>query len=539
MERWQRRAIETVGGLLVLAFIASVAYHYVLVVFEGRSPTYFQSTQVVVETFTGTGYGSDSPWETPLGNVFVIVLDLSTFLVLFIVLPYVFQPILEESLSPEPSRTTSLSDHVIVACSVTSHTERLIEEFETRGVEYVVVVEDEQTVLDLEETGKSAIYGNPTAGEALSRAGVGVASSVVVDVEDEDAASSVLAVREQTDDVRVVALCRTPSLEEPLQYAGADIVVTPRHLLAQRIADQILSERDSRFSNVVSLGEEFALVEATVFEDSPLQGTTVGERSLSGNEEVDIVGLWADGEFVPSPSPETEIDERTTLILAGPEAELKDLEAQTRSVQSPDETVVIAGYGRVGGMVRDRLERAGIDCTVIDRVEKEGVDVVGDATDETTLREASVKTAAAYVVALGDDNEALLSVLLARRLASDVDIVARLDSSEAESKVRRAGANYVLCLPDITGRLVALNVLREKILSYDSQIEVVSFGAESLPGETLADIPIRESGCLLVAVERDGEFHTGVSSQFALKPGDDVLVAGDDEAINAFRSVLD
>lgn len=72
----------------------STIYYYTMVVFEGRSTTFFHSAQVVVETFTGTGFGSDSPWQSPITNTLVILLDLSTFLFLFIVLPYVFQPIL-------------------------------------------------------------------------------------------------------------------------------------------------------------------------------------------------------------------------------------------------------------------------------------------------------------------------------------------------------------------------------------------------------------------------------------------------------------
>ncbi|ELY73591.1 NAD-binding protein 1 (Kef-type transporter subunit), partial [Natronobacterium gregoryi SP2] len=79
MERWQRRAVKTITGIVVLVFLTSLAYHYVMIVFEGRSSSYFHSTQVVVETFPGTGYGSDSPWESAVGNLFVIVMGLSTF----------------------------------------------------------------------------------------------------------------------------------------------------------------------------------------------------------------------------------------------------------------------------------------------------------------------------------------------------------------------------------------------------------------------------------------------------------------------------
>ncbi|EMA41150.1 NAD-binding protein 1 (Kef-type transporter subunit) [Halobiforma nitratireducens JCM 10879] len=80
--------MKTIAGIVVLVFLTSLVYHYIMVVFEGRSPSYFHSTQVVVETFTGTGYGSDSPLESVVGNLFVVTMDLSTGLISSIVLPY-------------------------------------------------------------------------------------------------------------------------------------------------------------------------------------------------------------------------------------------------------------------------------------------------------------------------------------------------------------------------------------------------------------------------------------------------------------------
>lgn len=538
MKRWQRRAVKAIGGLIVLVLVVSVVYHYIMIAFEGGTPSYFHSTQVVVETFTGSGFGSDSPWGSPIANVFIIALDLSTFLVLFVVLPYVFQPILERNLTPAPPRSVTVSDHVVVASEYAPRTDRLVSEFETRGVEYVVVVPEDETALDLSEDGRSVIHGDPTSADALDRACTGVASTVVIDVADENAASSILAVREVNEDVRIIAQTQDPALDGPLKYAGADVVVTPRHLLAQRIADRVRSELDPRVSDLVSLGADFALVEVTVVEGDALCGSTLAESELPGQDNVRVIGLWDDSELVLSPAPETIITENTTLIIAGPETTLRAFEAQITTTDTTDGPVVIAGSGRVGSTVRNRLEAANIDCTVIDIDETRSVDVIGDATAEATLQRADVGSAAGFVVAIGNDDEAILAVVSANELGADLDIVARVNDSDSASKLRRAGANYVLSLPDISGRLIALNVLRDTVLSYDRQVEIVRFDATDLPGETLADTPIRETDCFLVAVELDGDFLLDVSPQTVLESDVSVILAGDDEAIDSFRAAI-
>lgn len=535
MEQWQQRVAKTIAVLTVLAFVTSVAYHSLMVTVEGSAAGYFHSTQVVIETFTGTGYGSDAPWESPVANLFVIGVDLSTFLILFIVLPYVFQPILEDRLSPTAPRSTALTDHVVVACELTARVERLMDEFEARGVEYVVVAADEETVIDLESAGRSAIRGDPTAAAALGRANVGDAAAVLVDVAGTDAPSAVLSVREHDDDVLVVAQCESPSLRTSLEYAGADTVVMPRQLVGRRIADRLLSEFDLRFSDIVSLGDEFAMVEVTIDESSPIHGTTLGESGLSASDDVTVAGLWYDGEYRPDPSPETVLDRTATVILTGSEAELRAIEIRSRPDTEAATEVVIAGAGEVGSTARDRLSEAGVTCTVID-LREEVADVTGDATDEAVLREAGVEDADAFVAALADDNDAILSVLHARTIAGEIDIAARMNGIDTESKARRAGATYVLSVPDISGRLVALNVLREAVLSYDRQVEVVGVEADDLPGSTLSDPAVRESDCFPVAIERNGQFRTDISPETTLESGDRVVVAGDDDGIDELRS---
>ena len=137
-----------------------------------------------------------------------------------------------------------------------------------------------------------------------------------------------------------------------------------------------------------------------------------------------------------------------------------------------------------------------------------------------------------------NDDDAVLSILHARALSDELQIAARMNELYTKSKARRAGADYVLSVPNIAGRLVARNVLREAVRSYDRQVEIVSFAAEELPSRSLKEIPLQETGCILIAVERDGAFRTDVSAEADIDPGDSVLVGGSDESIDAFQSAI-
>lgn len=138
---WVRRAVRAIIIVGVFIVILSLPYHTLMIRVEARSPRFVHSLQVVVETLTGTGYGSDSPWETRIANLFVMAMDLSTFLILFVVFPYVFRPVLENAFSPSVPATVDAEGHVIV-CGVPRLADQLVAELTTRDVSVVVIAEE-------------------------------------------------------------------------------------------------------------------------------------------------------------------------------------------------------------------------------------------------------------------------------------------------------------------------------------------------------------------------------------------------------------
>ena len=524
--QWLQRVLKATLGLVVFIGVLTLTYHAVMIRVEGTSPTLAHSLQVVVETVTGTGYGSDAGWSTDLANALVVLMDLSTFLVLFIVFPYVFQPVLETALSPSLPAAATTENHVVI-CGTPRLTDRLVDDLTTRDIGIVVVTDSEEAAIQLQDDGVTGIYGSPTNADTLRRAGVDRARAVVADTGDERAASVVLAVREVAPAVRTVAVVDHRDHEAQLSHAGADSVLTPRQLLGRRIAERVGRQLDPDRSDSIDLGDETGLLELSVSPESRLAGTRVDEIET---DEVAVVGHWVDGAFAGAPDGDTVVDPKTELLLAGPKQPLAALEADSCTAVT-DPTVLLAGHGIVGSTIRETLQTAGIECRVIDTEDSPAVDVVGDATTPETLQRAGIADVAAFVVALDDDDATVLSVLAADESPGEADVIARMNDPDTESNIRRAGAEYVLGVPTISGRLLVGDVLQEPVIGADRQIRTVRVDAAAYAGKSLAATPFPETECVVVGVERDGTVAIDPAEAFQLRRDDTLIVVGPDAAV--------
>ena len=121
----------------------------------------------------------------------------------------------------------------------------------------------------------------------------------------------------------------------------------------------------------------------------------------------------------------------------------------------------------MGRAVAFTLQEQSIPLVVIDKDEKALNDaedqgllcVHGDSTKDADLLAAQVNTARGLVAATGDDAENVYISLTARGLNSKLHIVARASSSDAEDKLRRAGADQVVSPYAIGGRHMALSAI--------------------------------------------------------------------------------
>ncbi|SEG76339.1 NAD-binding protein [Halobellus limi] len=133
-----------------------------------------------------------------------------------------------------------------------------------------------------------------------------------------------------------------------------------------------------------------------------------------------------------------------------------------------EDHVVVLGYGDVTESFLERIDEE-TDLVVVtenadaaSRLSGEGVEVLtDDPTDESALRDARVNVASGVAVAGDDDAENVLAVLAARNVNPDVRIVAVANEETHVEKLDAVGADEIIDLRAIGGRLLGESVLGE------------------------------------------------------------------------------
>lgn len=546
MDRIKRRAAYYFLFIAALIAASAVVYDFGMRTFEpgpypppGTEISMLHSMQVVVETFTATGYGSDSPWASPEMNLLVMVLDITGVGLFFLALPAVLLPFLQEALSPSPPTDLDgdLTGHAVV-CSDTSRAETLIDELDANGIEHVFVEPSRDRALERREDGYRVIHGDPESTADLEAAHAATARALVADVSDQVDTSIVLASKEVSEDLSVISVVEDADARRYHELAGADHVLTPRQALGRGLASKLTTGVATDIGDSVRLGENFEVAELPVDRNSHLAGRTIAESDLRAEYGVNVIGAWFQGRFeTPAPIDKT-LTDGTVLLVAGEREAIDRLKttALPRTRRSESTEVIVAGYGEVGQTVCATLSEANIPHTTIDLRDDDGVDVVGDVTEPEVLRAAGIDSAAAIVLALPDDSLTEFATLVVREVDPTTETIVRAEQADGVQKAYRAGADYVLSLATVSGRSIASRIVDDgTVVSADTSVNLVRTTAPALAGRTLADTNIRaETGCTVVVVERDGTVHVDLDGTFRLREDDELVVAGTDDDVRRF-----
>jgi len=529
-----------VGSLLGF----SLAYWQGMNVIEGRSHSYVHSLQVVVETYTTAGYGSDAPWTTTAMNLFVILMNAASLILILLAVPVFLAPAMRDAIqqTPPTSLDESYSDHVVLA----THSPRmdaLLDQLDARDVDYVIVEPDPDAAMELHEAGEAVVHAEPDDEAGLEAADLRSARALVIDVADRIDASVVLTAREMDGDVRIVSVVADPDRGTYHRLAGADAVVSPRPVLGERLVEMVTAAVRADVGETVAVGDDLWLLEVPVANGSDLAGETVESAGFPDREDAHLVGAWRSGEFQGLPSAHAELLPGSVLLVVGTHEALEEVadQAAARSPGCRDSETVVVGYGEVGRAVGQGLASSELSYTVVDVEAAPGVDVVGDAQDSTVLERAGVETAQSVVLAIPDDAEREFAALVARDLNDECHLAARADDTGAVRRLYRAGADYVLSIDEVAGRMLAASVLGDQpALVDDTRIEVVSVADSGLAGRTLADCGIPETtGCSVVAIVSGDSVRTEVDGEDRLEDGDHLVVVGRDGDLSELLDSLE
>jgi voltage-gated potassium channel len=541
LSRRNRLVAYYLTGLAALVLLYAVVYNVMLSQLEGVDQSIFASLEFVVQTMTTTGYGQDSGlWSHPLMFSFVILTQISGIGLGFFTLRLIVIPLFTGADVDLDDRLTPKRDHVIV-CEYRRDSAVLLDELRELDIDYVLISSSREDAKDLSDDGYSVIHGSPQDASAFERASIDTARAVITDTGSANV-NTILTVKSVREDVDIIALTDDSDMREILLETGADTVLSPHGVLGHRLAEKAVSSFTQELTDTIALGAGIEVTEIPVQQDSRLIGTRIRDSNVREETGASIIGAWIDGELQLPPDPNAVIRPNTVLLVSGGHdalAAFSDVSRPPRVLRR-HERIVVAGYGEVGEAAQSVVEDAGIEAATIDVARRDGVDVVGDATTEEALVEAGVEDAGAIIVGLPNDSASLLVTVLARSLNPDVEILVRVSDPDATRKALSAGADYVLSVPRVSARMVAMELRGEDVLAPASQIRLVRVPATPFAGSTLAESGIYErTGCRVVAVEDDDGFTSTIDPRREFTGDERLALVGPDAAIQQFLKRYD
>ena len=532
MVRLSTRIAIYAGSFLGLTAAYTWLYRWGMLTLESEPRTLIHSLEVVVQSMTTTGYGQDAPWESMEMTIFMMVIQLTGIAYIFVAIPLFVVPWVRGIIAASPPESVDrLSEHVVII-GYTALCETLVDELSARGTPYLVVEADEDQARTLHERGLNVLHADPTSEAVIDAASIEAAAAVVVGSAEGEYIRAVLGITDAESDAMVVGLIEAADRARYLRYAGVDEVLFPTHRLGKVLGDKvreiIISEIESAAADAIEI-REYALPAK-----SDLLGEPLADCRWLESTNATLLGAWTRGDLFSTPSADVYTDRTTRLLVAGlatdHEAVAETVGIAGRPYQ-PAAKVIIVGAGLVGEIVTGVLERAGIETTVVDREDGPLVDVVGDATNEPVLKEATIEAADSLIVTLAEP-DAIDTTLVARARNTDLEIIAAAAEESQVDGLRLAGADYVLALPSVAGRMLSQTVFERAVMPLNDRIRLIAVSADRLADPSVQPAKLREEiGCAIVAREREGEIQT-VSEVASIDPDEQLIVAGTDRALD-------
>jgi len=430
-----------------------------------------------------------------------------------------------------PQALPDLEDGVVVY-GYGPEVESLMSELERRGLPTVVIEEDESVARRLHEQGHRVVHAI-LAERALDLGPLARARVLVANGDDDNNAVLTLEAREQGFSGPIVALVREPRKQAALMLAGATAAFTPTRVLAAAIAARASTKISPRVEGVQPLGPHLEVAELRLHDASPLAHQTLAGAAIRLKFGANIVGQWIDDGLRSAPAPNEPLQPGTILIAAGSPESIRGLREMARPI-THEGRLVVAGHGLVGRPLTRYLRDAGEEVCVVDLIDEEGVDVVGDVLEREVLERAAVADARAMILNLGHDSTTQFAAKFIRQYAPDLPIIAGVMLGENVGRIQKAGVDFAISLSQVAGQLLARHVLGETVL-LQPRIKLVKTRPGPIEGKHPHRARIRErTDCSVVAVERDGEVLMDYPPEFRLAAEDALFICGTTQAVNRY-----
>lgn len=316
----------------VVAFVVAVVIASTLA-YMHAGWSFAEAIYMVLLTVYTVGYGEVRPIDTPYLHwvtIATMVLGCTGMILVtgaLVQVLTVFQ--IRQILGGDrmKSEIDKLKGHVVV-CGFGRIGVMLAKDLAAGGAPFLVLERNDKRLAEAEALGYLAMQGDATDETALQAAGIERAR-VLATVLPDDAANVfiTLSARSLNPELQIIARGEAPSTESKLLQAGANKVVLPTHIGAERIAEMILFPDAARFirgsqhmkeaeKSLRDMGLDLEV--AAVHERSEAVGLTISELEAQARGGFFVVRIdRRDGESISQPPLDTRIGAGDGLVLVG------------------------------------------------------------------------------------------------------------------------------------------------------------------------------------------------------------------------------
>ena len=326
-----RREILTAGLVLFLVCAVSIAGYMWI---EER--TLIDAVYMTFITLTTIGFAEVWTLSTA-GRVFTIVIALFGIVTVSYIVTRTAQLLLlsqnvrERHMRKQIER---LHDHHII-CGYGRIGRRIATDLAEAGKPYVVIEQDEAKLEQLLDEHRLYVEGNAEEEKTLIEAGIKRAAGVILTLrEDASNVFVTLTARELKPDLLILARTNETKNARKLLHAGANKVISPYDIGADRMAQVILRPNVDRFmEQVLEIGAlDLRMEEVTVDAASPLAGKTLAGANFRKQFDTIVVAILpphgAESHFNPTAT--TVFDPGAVLIVLGAPADIARLRRVAR-----------------------------------------------------------------------------------------------------------------------------------------------------------------------------------------------------------------
>lgn len=530
--------------LLGVVVLFTVIFHVIMWNVEGQEHSWATGLYWTLTVMSTLGFG-DITFTSDVGRLFTVVVLVTGIILLLIVLPFAFiryfyAPWLEAQVERKaPRRLPDGTRGHVVLCRQDSLTPGLIRRMERRGIPYCVIEPDPERGARMDDEGLSVVVGERDSHETYEGLNLPEARLVVANDEDTVNTNITLTVRQISDSVPVAAIAESEDSVDILELSGADHVLPLKQRLGEQLANRV--HPGPTHAHVVGALEGLLIAELPVH-DSPLEGRTLRELRLREELGLNVVGVWERARLQP-PRPDTELTERSVVVVFGRGAQIDELERRVATDREVDSPVVVIGGGKVGRAAARSLKSRGVPVNMIEKKEELRERIgelpdelyIGDAASRELLHRAGVDEAPSVVITSNDDATNIYLSAYCRGLRDDVQIVSRITHERNVDAIQRAGADLVLSYATLGVESLWALVAGRPTVVLGEGVELQRLPVpDRFAGKTLAEAEIgARTGLNVIAVRQQGQEVRPAQPSLTLEPGAELVVIGSEEQVQA------